>query len=398
MISGNNIVCFSPNRWQGMWRNRQQIMSRLAQHNKVLFVEPAGYLRNTAAKMRDQGLAVLKPPKLESPQPNLWIYQYPTYAPISGRPPLSDALFALRRWHLRRTLQALGMEKPIVWVFQYHLGEMLGQLHEQLSIYHAVDEYSAYADIDTEERRRRVQKMERDVMQKVDLVFVTSPALFASKSALHPHVVLAPNGVDYALFSDPSLNGKRPTAMADIPGPIVGYIGAINEKLDLNLMLYSARRHPEWSFVFVGPVMIRRQETQLKALQQLANVYFLGQKPYESLPQYMRACDVCTIPYFRNEWTRNISSLKLYEYLANGAPIVATDFPAAHAFAEYIHIANEAPAFEAAIEQALHEASPALRQRLRSVAQQHTWEQRLEAMSEAIIERLEAKSSSNHAT
>jgi glycosyltransferase involved in cell wall biosynthesis len=391
MISGYNIVCFSPNRWHGMWRNRQQIMSRLARRNKVLFVEPTGYFRDTVAAARSQGPKVLHTAALESPLPNLWLYRAPAYAPISGRSPLRDLTFAWRRYHLRRTLRRLGMSNPILWVFQYHLGEMIGQLDEQLSIYHAVDEYSAYADIDSPARRQRIRRLEAAVIAQVDLVFVTSPALLASKSKLHPHVVLAPNGVDYTLFATPQLNGRRPPALAHLASPIIGYIGAINEKLNLDLLLYSAQHHPDWNFVLVGPVLVSLQLPQLHTLQQLPNVHFLGQRPYQELPRFMHACDVCTIPYQRNEWTRNISSLKLYEYLANGAPIVSTDIPAAQEFAEVVHLAHDALSFDAALIQALQEATPEHRQRLRAIARQHTWEQRLEDISAAIAERLEAR-------
>ncbi len=395
MISGYNIVCFSPNRWQGMWRNRQQIMSRLARQNKVLYVEPAGYLRDTAAAVRAHGISMLHAAEMESPLPNLWVYRHPTFAPISGRSPFSDITFALRRYLLRRTLRQLGMDKPIMWIFQYHLGEMIGQLDEQLVIYHAVDEYSAYSDMNTPERQQRVRQMELDVIQRVDLVFVTSPALLASKSKLHPRVVLAPNGVDYELFANTRYNGERPPDMAHLSTPIIGYVGAINEKLDLNLLIYSARRHPDWSFVLVGPVLVTSQRPQLQTLQTLPNVHFLGQRPYQDLPRYMRACDVCTIPYQRNEWTRNISSLKLYEYLANGAPIIATDFPAAREFADLIHITTDKTSFDAALVQALQEASPAHRQQLRAEARQHTWEQRIADMSAAIERQLAVKQSTS---
>jgi len=46
MLEGRDILCFAPERWEGIWRNRHQIMSRLARRNRVLFVEPRPYLRN----------------------------------------------------------------------------------------------------------------------------------------------------------------------------------------------------------------------------------------------------------------------------------------------------------------------------------------------------------------
>lgn len=40
ILKDETILCFSPNKWNDPWRNRQQVMSRLAKHNKVIFIEP----------------------------------------------------------------------------------------------------------------------------------------------------------------------------------------------------------------------------------------------------------------------------------------------------------------------------------------------------------------------
>lgn len=40
IIEGKSIVCFAPSPWDSMWRNRHQLMTRLAKTNKVLYIEP----------------------------------------------------------------------------------------------------------------------------------------------------------------------------------------------------------------------------------------------------------------------------------------------------------------------------------------------------------------------
>ena len=75
----------------------------------------------------------------------------------------------------------------------------------------------------------------------------------------------------------------------------------------------------------------------------MPHVQFLGRKDVQDVPSYIAACDVCLLPYRINEWTRNIDSLKLYEYLACGKPVVATDVPAARRFSDVVRVAaNEA--------------------------------------------------------
>jgi glycosyltransferase involved in cell wall biosynthesis len=106
----------------------------------------------------------------------------------------------------------------------------------------------------------------------------------------------------------------------------------------------------------------------------------------------MAACDVGLLPYLRNDWTRHIHPLKMYEYLACGLPVVATDLPAVHEEADVVAVAADAKAFIAAIAQALRDDNDALRQARRDRAAQNTWRQRVERISELIQETMDRKS------
>ncbi|NUQ39546.1 MAG: glycosyltransferase [Caldilineales bacterium] len=391
MLSGHNILCFPPNRWEGLWRNRQQIMSRLAAHNRILYIHAPPDLRHLAAYRR-RPRALFAGPRLSSPLPNLWVYEPPRYAPRSGRAPLRQITFWLRLASLRRTLRRLQMADPILWLFSYEWRDYLGRLGEKLAIYHAVDDYSAYeleyAGPAAAEHRRRIQQLEAETIAGVDLVFVTSAPLLAAKQPLHPHVILVENGVDYAHFA--AAAAFPPAQIAALPRPRIVYAGAVNEKLDLTLLHTLAERFPHASFILIGPDALRYDRAQLAQVQALPNIHFLGHKPVADLPAYLHACDLCLIPYKRNEWTRHISPLKLYEYLATGLPILSTDIPAARAFAGLIWLADSAEAFIAALPAALQADSPDRRRRQQAIARQHTWENRIEALSAAISHRLDS--------
>ena len=178
-------------------------------------------------------------------------------------------------------------------------------------------------------------------------------------------------------------------------------MGAINDKLDYDLLAAVAAARPGLD---AGPggagrcAHRRGSGRGWRRLRRLPNVHLLGQVAVADVPRYMAACRVCLLPYKLNERTRNISSLKLYEYLACGKPVVSTDVPAAHEVSDDLGsdlgsdlggmrlaiAGNER--FVAAIEQALAGAGDEAR-RL-AVAQANTWDSRVEAISAIIQEAL----------
>jgi len=46
--------------------------------------------------------------------------------------------------------------------------------------------------------------------------------------------------------------------------------------------------------------------------------------PYEEVPRYLAASDICILPAYNNDIMRNIVPIKMYEYMAAGKPVIAT--------------------------------------------------------------------------
>jgi glycosyltransferase involved in cell wall biosynthesis len=382
VLSGQTIICFAPDPWAGLWRNRHQIMTRLAKRNTVVYVEPRVYLSEALRKARrgQTHLADVRAPRLRRERDNLYLYKDPVYAPYAGRLSGGKITAAIRRAAFRGVLASLHATAPILWLLRPWHADQIGLYGEQLVVYHVTDEYSDYPTISDKAQFRRDEEA---LLRRADLVIVTSPALLAAKACCNPHTHLVRNGVDYEGFQRAlAAQGEHP-AFRGLPHPRIGYAGALNEKIDFGLIDTLARSRPDWQFALVGSLDLVRDEGEGRGLKSLPNVHWTGRVPVEEVPAAISSMDVCLLPYKINPWTANIDSLKLYEYLACGKPVVATDVPAARGFSGLVRIAAGASAFEAAVEDALAEDSAICAGPRKAAAAANTWDHRV-----AQIERL----------
>ena len=132
-----------------------------------------------------------------------------------------------------------------------------------------------------------------------------------------------PNAVNDRLF-DRGAMWDRP---ADLPweGEIVTYIGAMwGDWFDWQLLESCARTLPEVQFVLIGGVDPVRCE---EIIGRHANIHFLGLKPQRDLPAYLASSTAAIIPFEPGDVTTFVNPLKVYEYVAMGIPVVASNMP-----------------------------------------------------------------------
>ena len=186
--------------------------------------------------------------------------------------------------------------------------------------------------------------------------------------------VLIRNGVDYEFFSRPQVNEE----MANIAKPTVGYFGALADWFDYDLMFEVAQARPQYSFVLIGGYETEqtRETNHVSRLSGLPNVHFLGHQAYSELPSYLAHFDACIIPFRVNDLTRMFDPVKLYEYLSQGKPVVATDMAELKYCSNLIYIADDSQDFAHKLDLALSEDDANLSLKRRSFAEANNWTQR----------------------
>lgn len=373
------VLGFVPQRWATPWQPRHQVLSRLAKYFHVVWINPAsGWRELWGGEQRDsQHSACAKSP------PGLTVYEPGKLLPLLYRPQLvSQAMERFRLRQAHRILVAKGSRKVVAYLWRPHFAAALDLIPHDVSCYHIDDEYT-FSPVE-----QPLGKEEAALIARVDQVFIHSPALMEKKGNINPHTLSVPNGVDYRAFSTPM---DEPDDMKHIPHPRIGYVGQIKVQLDFPTLLTLARRHREWSFVFVGPVKPLGEWTELMSiLSRLPNVYFLGGKPVDALPGYVQHLDVCTMCYVLNDYTKFIYPLKLHEYLAAGLAVVSSPIHSLLEFGDVVKLARTPEEWSHAMTEALAPCAKTQdqRERRRAIARQYDWELLVRRLTRALCERL----------
>lgn len=378
MLTGRNIVCISTNLWDFLWTRKQRFMSMLAeQGNRVLYVEPP---LSPLVRLRAPQLEAHPSWRVRMSQKNenLCVLSPPALLPFISRPLVQRLNYSMIAGIVEGHSRRLGMTDVILWVYTPYALFSVERITHSLLIYDCVDEFSAYIGA----AKEVVIDLETRLLQQADRTFVTARGLLDSKKQFTEHISFLPNGVDYAHFAK-AQRADLPVALEirGIPKPVLGFVGAIYDWVDLDLIEFVARARPQWSIVMLGPV---GRQIRLDRFESISNVHFLGRIDLKRLPGFLKGFDVCLNVFKLNRLTSTVNPLKVYEYLAAGKPVVSVDMPELRPFQDVILIASSYQQFVSQVEKALEQDDEALRQTRAAVAKEHDWRILLQSASDIV--------------
>jgi len=193
---------------------------------------------------------------------------------------------------------------------------LINKLNPSFFIFDALDnllKHPDYKDI------KNLSQYYQLCQEKADRIFTNSVQNQRWLSKKHLKVETIFNGVDTEKFNVEK-KYSIPDDMKAIKKPVVGYAGKMQEMVNIELMNKIAVEFTHVSFVFIGQQL---NPSWVESLWKHDNVFYLGDKKYETLPSYLFSFDICFIPY-NVDRQHGGDPIKFYEYIAMEKPVVTS--------------------------------------------------------------------------
>lgn len=387
MIKGENFIFTGLQPWDiSIGSNAKDIALEVSKHNKVLYVNTPldikTYLSKEYIPETVQRRKVINKQEhyLRQVNSNLWVLDYPfTIWPNHFLPDgfLFDIVNKANNHKMytfcNKVLKSLGFNEYILFIDNdiyrsLHAPEML---KPSFSIYYRRD------NLISDFWKKHAQRLEPLICKKCTCVLANSEQLANAVKTYNNNTHNIGQGVDLSNY-DESIDYQKPSDLENIPNPIIGYTGMLTSKrLDINLIYQLASKLKDVSFVFVGA---EDDVFKKSKVHTLSNVYFLGAKSPELIPNYICYFDICINPQLINPITIGNYPRKIDEYLALGKPVIATKTETMSIFSGYSWNCTGADEYIDAINNILANKNVCNKETSISFAKSHSWENSVASM------------------
>lgn len=371
------LVYLAATQYDGPAGTDRHVADELSRLTPVLYVDPPV---SVLTQLRNPEFAKSwKLPPLVTLRPGL-ARLTPRVTPGMYRPGAHHLVPPLMRRAVRGAVDRLYGEPgtPVAALVSSRTENLLDAVPARRTLFYATDDLVAGADLLGIPRGRLIAQ-EAATLRRAQGVAVVSLPLQERYAAMGFSATVVPNGCAPEAYA--GVETAPIPEDAQMPGPVAGFIGYINDRIDLGLL--EAVADTGCSLLIVGPVAAGYQSRRFAALAGRPNVRHVGPKPFAELPGYLRVMDVGLIPYADTPFNRASFPLKTLEYLAAGRDAVSVPLPAnAWLGSELVTEAAGGIAFAAATRQALSRVRTDLvAQRRRELAVRHSWASRARVLA-----------------
>lgn len=231
-------------------------------------------------------------------------------------------------------------KNKVLWMFDPQTEPLIKYFKSDWKIIYDCVDYFGGAVKDSK-LKEYVLRKEKELVLRSDIVFANSIVLRNHLKKIRPDINLVPQG----FRADSFMSAKKLIApqIKNPTRPLIGFVGAVNARIDYMLLYELATMHPDWDFAIWGPVLQMNEFTSAdwkyyKKLKGLKNVIH-GKSEKEIIPQIVSQFDVGMIPYNpNNEFNKFCYPMKVFEFFYLGKPVVSTEIEELKRFPDLVKI------------------------------------------------------------
>ena len=303
-----------------------------------------------------------------------------------------DSFFSMHKvgQELKRIEKILNLKNIVFWSFNPLFVEFIGKLNEKMTIFDTVDKWSEHKSYRKLMKEKKILRNYQTIANTANLIFTVSEELidfYKNELGRPKDVYWVPNGVDFDHFNN-SDKIEIENKLTKLDKPIIGYLGTIEERVNLDIVEQIALDHKDKIIALCGPIWPNYKDEVEKKLNKFENIIFTGRIKYDESPSYVNKFTVGIIPHQINEFIKSTNPMKMYEYLACGLPIVSTSGSGINMFKDYVYVSNDKVEFSNLINTAINEDSPQKQSQRRNEVKSHSWNARVNKMIDLIEQKL----------
>jgi hypothetical protein len=259
----------------------------------------------------------------------------------------------------RRLGQVDAHDVDILWISNFTMSSLRTLVRAERVVFRFFDHLHGFRGMP-----RSVLDVFKRFAQEGDLVVGSSRSVCSEIRALGFDPMYLPNGSDPEHFLGASRSARASAKR-------VVYVGAIDHWFDFDSVLFWARELPDVQFDLYGPVNAKVPRIE-------GEVNMGGPVEYSDLPRILQHASTGIIPFLRNELTEGVHPIKMYDYLSAGCAVVSSALPEVEPIPGAVWTYSSR---EEGLDILGNLSSTTLdRGRLHSLAREHSWSSRLEAV------------------
>ena len=266
-------------------------------------------------------------------------------------------------------------ESSVFWFYPkaVHGAAVVATFKPARVVVDVVDDHRAWPGV-TEEQNNELTRHYREMLSLADIRMANCQSVQESMQALGFSVDLVPNGCERSPEIIAPQGSEMYDELASFKGPIIGFVGNLETKIDIPLLYEIAKSFPDSLIALVGSTHANPAVRELLALP---NVRLTGVLEYRFIPALVRLFSVAIVPHLHTPLTQSMNPLKAYVYLAGKVPVVATNVPNLPE-TSWLKVANDHMEFINHIRQVLTKGTEGLdTEALRQFIHDNSWDARL---------------------